>query len=185
MGSTTVMGNDRRANRWRPAIWGGAALLLLLPAVAMQFTREVNWTASDFIVMGAMLCAACLAYELGAWMSGNTAYRAGFAVAVANGFLLVWINLAVGFLGGESNADNLAFAGVLLVGLVGALVARFRTRGMVVAMVATAVAGLLVSVFAWVRGYEEKEVLLAALFAMPWLVSAWLFHKAAREQAPA
>ena len=42
-------------NRWRPAMWGGAALLLLLPLVAMQFTREVIWDAADFAIFGTML----------------------------------------------------------------------------------------------------------------------------------
>jgi len=48
---------DRRGNRWRVAIWGSAALLLLLPWVAREFTREVNWTPADFGVFGAMLPA--------------------------------------------------------------------------------------------------------------------------------
>ena len=29
--------------------------LLLIPLVAMQFTREVDWTAGDFLVMGVLL----------------------------------------------------------------------------------------------------------------------------------
>ena len=47
-GNTTTDNGRRGKNRWRPAIWGAAAFLLVLPAVAMQFTSEVNWTASDF-----------------------------------------------------------------------------------------------------------------------------------------
>ena len=43
----------------RPLLWGGAGLLLLAPLVAMQFTREVNWTVSDF------LFAALLVVSLG------------------------------------------------------------------------------------------------------------------------
>ena len=73
--------------------------LLLLPLVAMQFTNEVNWDETDFIVFGAMLAAACGTYELAARMTGNTAYRAAVSVAVAAAFLLIWINLAVGIIG--------------------------------------------------------------------------------------
>ncbi len=53
--STEYGGNkpgNRRGNPWRAAVWCAAAFLLLLPLVAMQFTREVNWTLSDFVVIG-------------------------------------------------------------------------------------------------------------------------------------
>ena len=89
----------RNDNRWRLALWGTAALLLMVPAVAMQFTTEVNWTGSDFVVMGAMLAAACGAYDLATRLSRNTTYRAAFGIAVLTGFLLVWVNLAVGLIG--------------------------------------------------------------------------------------
>ena len=73
---------EHRGNRWRPVIWGGAAFLLSLPLLAMQFfpASGVNWTLADFVVMGAMLSIACGAYELVAWLSGNTAYRAAAGV---------------------------------------------------------------------------------------------------------
>ena len=93
------IGTPRPGNRWRTAVWSGAAALLLLPAVAMQFTREVNWDGFDFAVFGAMLLLACGTYELGTRMSRNRHYRAATAIAVVSGFLLVWINLAVGILG--------------------------------------------------------------------------------------
>ena len=84
------------------AVWGAAACLLLLPLVAMQFTRDVNWTGSDFALFGTMLLVACGMYELGAWISGNTAYRAGMGLAVAGGFFLVWVHLGVGILGNDT-----------------------------------------------------------------------------------
>ena len=40
---------ERRGSVWRIAAWGLAGLILLLPLVAMQFTDEVEWTASDFV----------------------------------------------------------------------------------------------------------------------------------------
>jgi hypothetical protein len=162
------------------AVWGTAALLLLLPLVAMQFTDEVDWTLSDFIVMGAMLSAACGAYELATRMTGNRAYRAAVGVAVVAAFLLVWVNLAVGIIGSENNSANLLFAGVLAVGLVGALLARFQPRGMARAMVATAIAQALVAVVVPLAGWDLKAVPLTAFFSAAWLVAAWLFGKAAR-----
>ena len=110
----------RRGNPWRPVVWGLAGGLLLLPAVAMQFTRDVEWTAFDFMAFGAMLLAACGAYEFAAWISGNKVYRAAAGLAVIAGFLLTWINLAVGIIHDEHAQANLLFFGVLLVGIVGA-----------------------------------------------------------------
>jgi hypothetical protein len=175
----------RRGNRWRPVIWGGAALLLLLPLLAMQFfpASGVNWTLSDFVVMGAMLSIACGAYELVAWLSGNTAYRAAAGVAILAGFLTVWVNLAVGMIGDEGNPYNLLFAGVLAIGLFGALFARLEARGMVRAMYATALAQALVAAVALVAGWDPRGALFSTFFATPWLVSAALFAKAARDLA--
>ncbi|WP_196778672.1 hypothetical protein [Cognatilysobacter tabacisoli] len=180
----------RGANRWRPLIWGGAAGLLLLPLVAMQFTAEVNWTGGDFIAMGALLAIACSLYELGAWLSGNPAYRAGFAIAVLAGFLTVWVNLAVGMFGSEHNDLNLMFAGVLLVAALGALAARFRAAGMARAMAATGVAQLVAAGVGLAVGLNVgtdevagpslyREAFLTACFAVPWFASAWLFERAA------
>lgn len=174
--------SGRRRNRWSLAIWGTAAFLLLLPAVAMQFTGEVDWSVGDFIFMGVMLSVACGAYELVARMTSNTAYRAAVGIAILTAFLTVWVNGAVGMLGSEDNPANLLFGGVLAVGLIGAIIAWFRPRGMALAMGATALAQAGMAVYALVGGYAEV-VLHVGLFVIPWLLSAQLFRKAAREQA--
>ncbi len=170
-----------KPNRWRRAIWGTAACLLVLPLVAMQFTAEVDWTARDFLVMGVLLASVCGLYELATRLSDNTAYRAGAGVAVVTGFLTVWVNLAVGMLGSERNPANLLFGGVLLVGMVGAVIARFRAQGMARAMHVAAFAQAAMVVYALVAGYAEVA-LPVGLFVLPWLLSAWLFNKASREQ---
>ena len=179
MAAQMQQGNAGKGNPWRLAVWGTAAGLLLLPAIAMQLgTEGVLWTASDFIVMGVLLASACGAYELAVRMSGNTAYRLGFALAIVVGFLLVWINLAVGIIGDEGNAANLVFAGVLLVGAVAALIGRLRAAGMARAMVATGIAQLLAGAYALVLGSMEGGI-LSAIFAVLWLASAALFRRAA------
>ena len=42
MAASAERGGGWRRRRWRIAAWTGAALMLLLPSVAMQFTDEVN-----------------------------------------------------------------------------------------------------------------------------------------------
>jgi len=179
-------GGGGRGSFWRIAPWAIAALLLLLPLVAMQFTNEVVWDETDFIVFGAMLFGACGAFELAARMTGNIAYRAAVGVAVAAAFILVWINLAVGIIGSEDNSANLMYGGVLAVGIVGAIVARFQPNGMARALAATALAQASVAVIALVAGMgypasPPLEILgVNAFFAALWLLSAWLFRRAAR-----
>lgn len=118
-------------------------------------------------------------------------YLAAAGVALAAAFVLVWMNLAVGIIGTEGNPANLMFGGVLAIGIVGAIVARCRPEGMARALCATALAQASVGVVALAAGPSAAEpirpievLLLTGLFATLWLLSAWLFHKAAREQAP-
>lgn len=170
---------ERRGGRWRWAMWGGAAALLLLPAVAMRIgDNGVNWTGSDFVVFGAMLLLACGTFELGVWLSRDRAYRAAFGIAIVAGFLMTWANLAVGIIGSENNLANLMFFGVLLVGAIGALIARFKPQGMARALVATAIAQAMAGVVALIQGSVEG-VGLSAFFVVVWLISAGLFRKAA------
>ena len=191
MAGNTENGGGRRGSRWRIAVWGTAALLLLLPLVAMQFTDEVDWDLTDFVVVGAMLVGAGGTYELAARMTGNIAYRAAVGVAVAAAFLLVWINLAVGIIGTEDNPANLMYGGVLAVGIIGAIIARFQPHGMARALFATALAQALVAVIALIAGlgygpsWPGANLILTGFFVALWLTSAWLFRKAAREQTPA
>ena len=123
-----------------------------------------------------------LAFELAARRTGDTAYRAAAAVVLAAAFLLVWLNLAVGIIGSEDNPANLMFGGVLAVGIAGAALARFRPDGMARAMVATAFAQALAGAMAVIAGWgSTAQVLsLTVFFAALWLLSAWLFRKAAR-----
>jgi hypothetical protein len=170
-------GGGRRGNRWRVAAWGTAALLLLLPLFAMQVTDEVNWGAADFALFGVMLVGAGGTFEVAARMTGNTAYRAAVGVALAAAFILVWMNLAVGIIGSEDNPANLMYGGVLAVGIIGAVIARFQPHGMARALVATALAQALVAVIALIAGWGYAFI-LTGIFVGLWLLSAWLFRKA-------
>ena len=184
MSENTDNGGGRRGNRWRKAVWSTAALLLVLPLVAMQFTDEVVWDLADFVVFGAMLAGACAAYEFAASVTRNNAYRGATAVAIAAAFILVWMNLAVGIIGNEGNPANLMYGGVLAVGIIGAIIARFQSHGMVRALVATALAQTLVAVIALIAGLGHT-LMLTGFFVALWLTSAQLFRKAAREQVSA
>lgn len=179
MEDVTQIMAGRRWSYWRIAMWGGAAFLLLLPAIAMRFTGEVQWDETDFIVMGLMLFAACGTCELAARASRNGAYRIAVVVAVGAAFLTVWANLAVGMIGSEDNPYNLLFGGVLALALIGAIVARFEASGMARTMVAAAFAQALLGAVG--LSSDVRGGVFSMIFALPWLLSAALFWKASRE----
>ena len=81
------------------AAWGAAALILLLPLVAMQFTDEVKWDVADFVFTGALLIGVGVPYELAVRKTGNAAYRAAVGLALAAAFILILVNGAVGVIG--------------------------------------------------------------------------------------
>jgi hypothetical protein len=160
--------------------------LLLIPLVAMQFTKEVVWTLSDFVIAGVLLFGAGLTYLLVSRLGTNGAYRLGAGVAAAAGLLLVWGNLAVGFIGNEDNPANLLYGAVLAVAAVGAVVARFRAAGMARAMFGAAltqVAVPLVAAAIWRPEVNQGMLYVLALntiFAGIWAVAGWLFRRAGR-----
>jgi len=164
---------------WRMLGWGGAAMLLAAPLVAMQFTQEVDWDETDFLVMGALIALAGGLMELAARLSRSWIYRAGFGVAVLGGFLTVWSNLAVGIVGNEGNPFNLWFFGLLAAGVLGALIARGGAGGMALTMGIMAAAQVALFALAWTT--KAADQVWPALFFLPfWLAAGGLFARAAQ-----
>lgn len=77
----------------------GVPLLLLIPLIAMQFSPEVNWTLSDFVVMGTLLLGAGLLVELVLRKASQRRHRILLVITIAILFLLIWAELAVGVFG--------------------------------------------------------------------------------------
>lgn len=191
-GDKTMAGNAEnnggwRGNRWRIAAWAVAALVLLLPWIAMQFTDEMNWGVGDFAVAALLIIGTGLTYEVIARKSGDTAYRVAVGTALAAALILVWVNLAVGLIGSEDELANLMYGGVLAVGIIGAIIARFQPLGMARALFAMAVAQALVGVIALIAGLGSTgpiwplDILgLTGFFVTLFVGSALLFQKAAR-----
>lgn len=165
--------------RWSKLVWGGAALLLLTPLAAMQFTTEVQWGPLDFAVFATMLVTACCLYEIASRRTVGLTHRAAVSVAIVTGFLLVWATLAVGFIGDEGHPANLIYAGILAFGLVGAVVTSLRPGGMAYVLVAMAAAQALAALVAQLANWDQVWAPTAVFVAL-WLLSALLFWQAAR-----
>ena len=122
-------------------------------------------------------------------MLARNAYRVAVGVALAAEFILVWLSLGVGIIGADGDPANLMYFGVLAVGIVGAIIARFRPHGMARALFATALAQALVAVIVLIFGLglpwsPPVEILgtliLNGFFVALFVGSAWLFREAAR-----
>lgn len=162
-----------------------AAIILLLPLLAMLITDEVVWGPVDFAVAGALIVGTGSMYELAARKAGDMTYRAAAGVALATALVLVWANLAVGIIGSEDNPGNLMYVGVLAVGIIGALIARFQPHGMARVLFATAIAQALVAAIALMAGMHQdpgssvSEILnVNGFFVALWVGSALLFLRA-------
>jgi hypothetical protein len=181
--STMLAGNPYRAV---VGVALATAFILLIPLLAAP-----AWSLADFVIAGALIFGTGLTYVLVARKAGKIAYRAAVGVALAAALLLVWINLAVGVIGSEDDPANLMYVGVLAVGIIGAIIARFRPHGMVRALIATALAQALVAVIALIAGLgypasPPLEILGAnGFFVALFVGSALLFRYAGREQAAA
>lgn len=77
-------------------ILASASTLLLIPLIAMQFTNEVNWSVSDFIIMGGLLFGTGLLCELIIRKVKSVTNRMIICSAVLFVFFLIWVELAVG-----------------------------------------------------------------------------------------
>ena len=168
--------------RWlRYVAWGGAAGLILLPLIAMQFApgSGVDWGIGDFVFAILMIGGTGLVLEVVVRSTRNWTARGAAALALATGFLLIWSNLAVGYIGSEDNPYNMVFFLVVAIALVGSFLARFRVAGMAWAMTAAGVA----HVIAGAIGYPQDPITgpITMVFTGMWLTAAGLFRFSARD----
>jgi hypothetical protein len=168
----------------RIAGWSLAAGLLALPAVAMQFTDEVDWSAGDFLFAAIVFAIVGGLLELAARASASLAYRVGAAMAVATGFLTIWITLAVGIVGAEDNPQNILYFGILGMGICVTVAALGDPRALARGMRATAAFQGLVCLIHVIEGVYPA-VMIDGFFTMTWLTAGALFARAARERAAA
>jgi hypothetical protein len=160
----------------------GAGLILLIPLV-LTLLGKWQWDQPGVYVLAfVLLFGSGLTYELVAKKVENKAYRFAVGLAVGTACILSWVNL-VRVVESE-NVANLLYYGVLAIGAIGAVIARFQPRGMARALFATALAQVLVSMivlFFWgIRPGPGVAVGFGgnAFFATLFVASALLFRRA-------
>jgi hypothetical protein len=165
----------------RIGLWAGSGLLVLAALAAARLNAGMDWSPGDFVLLAALLAGICGAFELAVRSRGGLAYPAGIAVALGTAALLVLTIGAVGIVGSEDEPANRVYLAVIALGVAGTIAARLRPRGMARAMALTAAAQVLAGIAAVAVVPDLRGFLVGtALFAPLWLVSAWLFARAAR-----
>lgn len=86
-------------NQRLTAIVFAVAFLLCIPLIAMQFTNEVKWSLSDFVVAGILLLGTGLTCEFVLRVVKDRTRRIALVGVVLVILLLTWIELAVGIFG--------------------------------------------------------------------------------------
>jgi hypothetical protein len=159
--------------------------LLLIPFVGSRTVEGWNWTWSDFVMAWVVFTFTTFFYRLLATRkAANFAYKAGAALAVLTGFLIIWITMAVQIIG-DDNPGNLLYLLTILGGFVGVGLARFQPAGLARVAFVMAAAVLVipaVSVALWPAdfnpGYPRVQILTGCFTAM-FAASGLLFRRAA------
>ncbi|MEL7680777.1 hypothetical protein AAG602_06390 [Citromicrobium bathyomarinum] len=162
----------------RVALWGSLLAIFMIPTVAKATYPGMLWTFGDFVVAAVGLATLGVLVEFGYRLSDRWSYRVAAMGAALGAFLLVWINLAVGFIGDEGNPLNLAYFAMLASVLIGGAVTRFRAGAMAVLMLFCALSQLVILLV----GQQPMgfEWVATGVFCVGWLALAGLFHNASQ-----
>jgi hypothetical protein len=112
--------------------------LLMVPLIASRLVDDWNWRPGTFVFAYVLFFATGMAYALISRTCGAWAYKAAVAISLASGFALGWS--AMVHMSETENPVNLVYFGVLLVGAVGAALARLKPRGLARTLFAMAAA---------------------------------------------
>jgi len=162
--------------------------ILLIPFFGNIYVDGWNWHWYTFVLAGTLLFGAGLTYEFVAKRMSNKAYKFAVGLAVGTAFILSWGNMVR--VSESENPANLMYYGVLAVGVIGALIARFEPRGMARTLFAMALAQMLVPVIVLIISNPDTwgppgvlgVFVSNSFFALLFVGSALLFRHAAHKQ---
>jgi len=88
-----------KTNQKSAAIYGTAAILLALPAIAMRFSDQVKWSATDFIIAGILLFVTAFGIDTILRKVKVPGKRFLYIALTLILLFLIWAELAVGIFG--------------------------------------------------------------------------------------
>lgn len=160
-------------------------IILLIPLIAMIAGDEVVWGLMDFVIAGILLSGAGISFVLLTHKAGSRTYSIATGIAVGTALFMMWANLAVGIIGNEDNPANIMYLWVLGVGVVGAVIAQFKPKGMSLALMATAITQVIIVVIAYIEGNGStfkdflELITVNGFFIALWIISSALYLQSA------
>ena len=152
----------------------------------------MNWTLFDFLLVFALVAGVALAVTLVMRASTDMGYRRAAGFALVGAVALFMVTGAVGIIGSEANDANMAYYGLLALGLAGAALSRLRARGMMLTLAAMAAGQVAIGAVALAGGLggdaeaRPKDVIGATMgFTAICLLAAAGFRAAARRELAA
>ena len=122
----------------------GALALLMVPLVASQFVEDWNWDVGGFVCVYVLFFATGMVYALIARKMGAWSYKAGVGVALVTGFALGWATMVQ--VADSGHPERLWYHSVLVVGAIGACLARLKAPGLAWTLFAMAATLALIAV---------------------------------------
>jgi len=118
--------------------------LLMVPLVASRVVDDWNWNTGAFVRVYLLFCVTGMLYAGVAKKMGAWTYKAGVGVALVAGFALGWSTMVQ--TADSGHPERLWYLSVLVVGFIGACLARLKAPGLAVTLFAMAVVLALISV---------------------------------------
>lgn len=121
----------------------GALAVWMVPLVASRIVDGWNWPAQAFVLVYVLFFAIGMAYALIVRRMPAWSYKAAVALALFAGFALGWSTMVQ--VADSGHPERLWYHSVLVVGLIGACLARLKAPGLAWTMFAMAATLALIS----------------------------------------
>jgi len=122
----------------------GALAMLMVPLVASQFVKDWNWPVGAFVRVYVLFFGTGMVFALVARRMGAWSYKAGVGLALVAGFALGWGTMVQ--VADSGHPERLWYHSVLVVGAIGACLARLKAPGLAWTLFAMAATLALIAV---------------------------------------
>ena len=160
----------------------GALAVLMVPIVAAQFVKDWHWGVGGFLRVYVVFFLTGMAFALIARRMGAWSYKAAVGLALFGGLALAWSTMVQ--TADSGHPERLWYLSALAVGLIGALLARLKARGLALTLFAMAATLALIAVMLPSGAPPDLALRMAVghgVFVALFLVSGLMFRHASLE----